>query len=196
MRAADVTLAILVGGRGRRLGGRAKGLIRLGDQTILERQLATLRPLVSRVTLIGAGEGYEQLGVDQLPDVRAEKGAPGGVVTALLSAPTRWVLVIACDMPAVSRAMVERLLGARSRGVEVVCFRRAGGAEPLCALYRAALGRRWVTRLDEEPSLRALLETARVVQLRPGAPKRLDSVNTRTDLRRARASFRAKVSAR
>lgn len=212
----DLTLGLVAGGQGRRLGGVAKGLLEVGGRPVLA-WLLELGPRASEV-LLGTSHPtpYAAFGLAVVPDVMPGKGAPGGVVSLLLAAKTPWVLCVACDMPFVRLAHVEALLAhagddvdvvvasrRRSRGPEAP-VREPGGAmgvaergvagaaalepsiEPLLGLYRSALGQRWRDRLEQNPSLRALVASARwrAVELDPDA---LDSVNTPDELARARA---------
>jgi len=183
----DVTLGILAGGKGTRLGGVAKGLITVQGRPVLAR-LLELRGLAAEVLLVADDPTpYAAFGLRAVPDVERGRGAPGGVVSALLAATTPWVLVTACDMPFVTTGAAERLLAA-AEGAEVVVFRRAGQLEPLFGLYRASLGVGWRARLGEERSLRALAESARLVTLDVDDPRLLDSLNTPDDLARHGAS--------
>ena len=122
--------AVLCGGRSRRMG-RDKALLRLGDQTLLERTVGVLSRLAPRVYLAcGAEERYAELGLecvlDRLPD--------GGPLAGLEAALTRlqadgggWLGILACDMPRAesegacsSLPGIERLQ-ARERADLVVC---------------------------------------------------------------------------
>src|SRR5882762_4393485 len=47
------TAAILAGGQARRLGGRDKSALRVGAESILERQLAVLRALTPHILIVG-----------------------------------------------------------------------------------------------------------------------------------------------
>lgn len=184
---AELTLAILAGGRGRRLGGVAKGLIRIQGRPVLER-LLELRRLAAEVLLVADDPApYAAFGLRAVPDVEAGRGAPGGVVSALLAATTPWVLIAACDMPFVTAHLAERLIAAAA-DAEVVAYRREGRLEPLFGLYRAALGAGWRARLGEDRSLRAMAESARLVSLDADEPRLLDSLNTPDDLARHGAS--------
>lgn len=181
------TLAVLAGGRGSRLGGTAKGLIRLGNETLLERVLR-LAPDWPQLVVSNTPFAYEPYDVPIVGDLEPGRGAPGGVVTALAMASTEWVMVVACDMPFVTRALLDELLARRARALDVVAFTREGFVEPLCALYRRSLADDWAPRLAGNPSLQRLVASARVraEELREGV-HRLDSINTPDDLARARA---------
>ena len=98
----DVTLAILAGGQGRRLGGVPKGLL-LRDGRPLLAHLLTLAPRFADSVLVTSyPEPYQHFGVRTVADVVAQRGAPGGVHAALATARTPWVQVVAADMPFVS----------------------------------------------------------------------------------------------
>src|SRR4051812_15758133 len=98
---SELTLAILAGGAGKRLGGKAKGLLTADGVTYLERVLQ-LGQLCSEAMIVSSDPDYDRFGVRRVEDVEPDRGAPGGVVTALLSSRTPWVLVVACDMPFVT----------------------------------------------------------------------------------------------
>ena len=129
------TGAILAGGRSRRLGGRNKAALKIGDATVLERQLARLRTVVDR-TIIVAGDAarFAWTGLPVIPDLRPGDGALGALRTAVHAAQTDRTLVMACDMPFVTEAFLAYLVDA-GRGADIAIPRTARGYEPLCATY-------------------------------------------------------------
>ncbi len=188
MRPEELTLAINAGGKAERLGGVAKGLLRIGGQTVLER-LLTLRGLARDVLLVANDAApYASYGLRAVADAVPGKGAPGGVVTALLEAATPWVLVVACDMPFVTAAAARALLDQAGEGVDAVVYERGGRLEPLVGVYRASLGAAWRDRLAADPSLQALVASVRLKRCAPADERALDSLNTPEDLVRAGAS--------
>lgn len=183
------TLVVLAGGRGSRLGGLAKGLIRLRDgETVVERLLR----LASGPAFVSTNhpEWYERLEVPLIADLVPDKGAPGGVVTGLAVSVTEWVTIVACDMPFVTRAMLDALLERTHAGADAVCFTRRGALEPLVGIYRRALCFDWAPRLDGNPSMRELAGSVRLDTLEVEEPARLISLNSPDDFRRAAESFR------
>lgn len=179
-----VSLAIIAGGAGRRLGGRVKAHLEVEGETVLSRLLRLARPGERVVVVTHRPDAFA--GLECVPDVEPGRGAPGGVVTALLTARTPWVLVVASDMPGLTPAHRDALEAARRDDVEVVVATRGGQLEPLFALYRTSLGPPWRARLPDEPSLRALIGAVphTTVAIDPGA---LDSLNTPDDLARHHA---------
>ena len=143
------TAAILAGGLARRLGGRDKSTLRVGGDTILDRQLAVLRTLTPHILIVG-GHGPEsaEMDVHVVLDRIAGAGALGGLYTALVEAPTEQVLVIACDMPFVSAEFLAEL-ARRGAGVEAAVPRDARGRHPLCASYQRRIAARVKKRIDK-----------------------------------------------
>jgi molybdopterin-guanine dinucleotide biosynthesis protein A len=120
------------------MGGVPKGLLRGPDGvTLVARWRSLLDALGVEMVLVGSAEPYASTGVPTVADEPAGIGPLGGLVGLLLRAGTRPSLALACDMPFVSRGLVERLLGAAA-GPRVVAPRRDGLWEPLCARYDAA----------------------------------------------------------
>jgi molybdopterin-guanine dinucleotide biosynthesis protein A len=146
------TAAILAGGQARRLGGRDKSALRVGADSILDRQIAVLRTLTPHILIIGsafakASADKARTDVQIVEDRIAGAGALGGLYTALVEAPTEQVLVIACDMPFISAPFLTELarLGA---GVDAAVPRDGHGPHPLCASYLRRIAPRLKTRID------------------------------------------------
>jgi molybdopterin-guanine dinucleotide biosynthesis protein A len=178
-------LAILAGGRARRLGGIPKGLLVREGRPLLMHLLA-LGPLFADTFLVASDAvPYRGLGVRSVPDAVPGRGAPGGVYTALVQARTEWVVAVAADMPFVTSAVVERLLAERSQTVDAAGFQVAGRLEPLLALYRAASAPVWEAALSGNPSFPTVWQTLRTCVLPEEALAQVDpgcravlSVNT------------------
>ncbi|RNC65250.1 MAG: bifunctional molybdenum cofactor guanylyltransferase MobA/molybdopterin-guanine dinucleotide biosynthesis adaptor protein MobB [Desulfuromonadales bacterium] len=130
---ADVTGVILVGGRSRRMG-RDKALLTLGGRSLVERLLDALRPLFTRIILVGdREERFRGLGLPVIPDIHPGS-ALGGLHTGLVQAGTPYVFVSACDVPWPDPRVMARLCSLRE-GYDVVVPRTDGGIDPLFAVY-------------------------------------------------------------
>lgn len=137
--------AILAGGRARRLGGAIKATLPVGDRSILARQLDALRALGAEPVIVTADpKPFAPYGLAVIPD-RETGGALGGLWTALASAATPHVLVLAGDLPFVRADFLAHLLS-RRYDADAVVPRDADGWHPLCACYgrhmAGAIGRR------------------------------------------------------
>ena len=194
-----ISAAILAGGRATRFGGADKASLVVGGARIVERQLAALASVAGDVRIVveraADAARYADLGVRVVPDAMAGAGPLGGLYTALLDARHERVLVIACDLPFVPSALLERLAIESGTGeqVDAVVPRTSRGLEPLCALYRkacAALAQARIARGDLR--MTALLADLRVRELGHDALAPYDgealfeNVNTPHDYARAR----------
>jgi molybdopterin-guanine dinucleotide biosynthesis protein A len=80
---------------------------------------------------------YEFLNVRLAPDLKPGRGALGGLYTAVASAASPLVAVVACDMPFASPKLLEGALNLMvAEGADVVIAKTDEGYEPLHALYR------------------------------------------------------------
>ena len=133
-----VSAAILAGGRARRLGGADKAVLTVGRARIIDRQLAALSAVAGDIRIVCNDPArYAGLGIRVIPDAIADAGPLGGIYSALLDARHERVVIVACDLPFVTAALLERLVreSREADEVDAVVPRSAHGLEPLCALY-------------------------------------------------------------
>ncbi|MGE5360816.1 MAG: molybdenum cofactor guanylyltransferase [Bacteroidales bacterium] len=132
------TAAIIAGGAASRLDSRDKSRLLVGNRSILERQLAAIRPLTDHVMVVAnRPERFADTPVRVVPDMIAGAGALGGIYTALATASTEHVVAIACDMPFITSAFLARLV-ALAAEADLVIPKPADGYQPLCACYSRA----------------------------------------------------------
>ena len=129
------TAAILAGGRARRLGGRSKALLPIGDQRIIDHQIAVLRTVADELAIVAAdADRYGALGVPVWVDLIPDSGPLGGIYTALVNATSSHTLVVASDMPFVTASFLKYLVRV-GQDVDVAIPRTTDGHQPLCACY-------------------------------------------------------------
>jgi molybdopterin-guanine dinucleotide biosynthesis protein A len=136
----DITGALIAGGQATRMGGVAKGLLRLDGRPVLARSLELFGRLFG-ASLLVVNDPAPYLGFDvpRVADQLPGRGAPGGLHAALTASVTPWVFSAGCDMPSLSSAGIA-LLAARRAGALAVVPSWNGRLEPLHALWaRAAL---------------------------------------------------------
>jgi molybdopterin-guanine dinucleotide biosynthesis protein A len=131
---ADLTVAILAGGKSSRMG-TDKAFVRVLGRPLIEDVLAQLAGL-GRETLIVTNrpDDYRYLSVPLFGDVLPDKGALGGLYSALEAAAQPHVLCVACDMPFVVRPLLDHLIRLIPEG-DAVVPRLRGEAEPFRAIY-------------------------------------------------------------
>ncbi|MEZ5333681.1 MAG: molybdenum cofactor guanylyltransferase [Thermoanaerobaculia bacterium] len=168
--------AVLVGGASCRMG-RDKAGLRWEGRTLASRAAGLLRGLCDPVVLSGGPHG-------DLPDLRPRQGPLAGLEAALAAAQGRDVFLLACDLPAVDRALVRRILDRPdSFGHDAAEARVAvdeEGLQPLCALYSSTCAPLVRNSLDRgERAARDLLAVLRVTAVEAGG--QLVNLNTPDD---------------
>ena len=129
-----VTCAILAGGPSSRMG-QDKALLPFRGGTILDHQLAVLRPLFSRIVVVANhGAAYGQRGIPAVVDRLGQRCPLTGIHAGISAARTEHTFVVACDLPFLNPELIEVLLGFRF-GVDVVIPHSSTGPEPLHAVY-------------------------------------------------------------
>ncbi len=139
---ARLSVAVLAGGASRRFG-TDKAMIRLcpNGRTLLELVADLGRDIAEDVFVVGHSR-YASVVPDLriVPDERPGEGPLAGIKTALESTPASHVLVLACDMPCLSRALLQWMVDSIS-GRDVSMPRTQDGRwHPMPAIYgRTAL---------------------------------------------------------
>jgi molybdopterin-guanine dinucleotide biosynthesis protein A len=139
---------VLAGGLARRMGGGDKALIRIGNETILERTLARLTPQVSGVVLNANGDParFASFGLpviaDSVPDFAGPlAGILAGLDWVATNRPgTKWMVSVPGDCPFPPRDLVARLHEAREReGKALACAHSGDWRHPVVGLWQVAL---------------------------------------------------------
>ncbi len=135
MDVANVTCAILAGGKSSRMG-RDKATLMLGNQLLISHVYSTVRTFFPKVIIVSSRHDSFP-GVDELvlPDALPQRGALAGIVSALLYASTTYVFIVACDMPNLSVNAFQYILDEARGGEDVIIPRTEYGFESLHALY-------------------------------------------------------------
>lgn len=158
-RMLDVQSFILVGGKSSRMGAD-KSRLAFGSQTAADRIADILRSMASEVRVVGP----RSTAADNIPDIHIEWGPLGGIHAALTAATSEWCLIVACDLPFVTRELFVRLFEFSDGSVDaIVPLQDDSRPQPLCALYRRqpCLRAAGESIANSEHSPRALLDKVR-----------------------------------
>ena len=131
---------VLAGGKSSRMGAgsdqdKDKAFLEFRGQTLLNRALAVMGTVCDRVAIVGDPAKfakYESVVADIFPGC----GPLAGIHAALLHSPAKLNLMLAVDMPFVSRELLAFLFAAAEESDAIVTVPRCGRLQPLCAAYR------------------------------------------------------------
>ena len=135
-----VWACILIGGKSSRMG-QPKHLLQGIEQrheSWIERTIRLVTPLVDGLVVSGKGDLPRSVaGGTRIPDIPGVEGPLTGVLSAMRWQPNKRWLVIACDMPFISKNAIEWLLLENEPGCWGRIPRLAGAkfCEPLFAVY-------------------------------------------------------------
>lgn len=134
---SSIGALVLAGGKGSRLGGTNKALLRVGGRTTLDRVLSALRELQPREIVVVTNDDVLATvpGAIVVFDPRPHAGVLPALLAGLEASTAEICVTAACDMPFLS-ARVYRLLLAHADGYDVVIPEVGGQLEPMCAAYR------------------------------------------------------------
>jgi len=179
--------------------GADKARIDLNGKPLLVWAVNAVAPYVGQVIVAANRPDVVPLDAFDVPvdittDEIAHQGPLSGMATALKAARQQWVLVLAADMPWVSREVVTALWQQRE-GYDVVVPIEKNGPEPLLALYRrdTMLAAAEKTLATGKRRIIAAFPALKVREVPLGELRRVDphltsffDINTQADLQAAR----------
>jgi len=118
--------------------GEDKALKPFLGRPLIQRVIDRLTPIADElIVTTNRPAEYEFLKLRLVPDLKPGRGALGGLYTAIGSATSPLVAVVACDMPFASPMLFEGALKLMvEEEADVVIAKTDEGYEPLHALYR------------------------------------------------------------
>ena len=133
-----ITAVILAGGRGRRMGGRDKGLIELNGKPLIQHVIAAISPQVGPL-VISANRNLQQyadLGYPVICDsLDGFQGPLAGILATMRSIGTPDMVTVPCDGPALPHDLVARLAaGRKAAGADIAVAHDGQRLHPVYAL--------------------------------------------------------------
>ncbi|MFC2002915.1 molybdenum cofactor guanylyltransferase [Chloroflexota bacterium] len=193
----DISCIVLAGGKGLRLG-RNKALETVNSSSLLQRVVSQLSFLNSDIIIVAAAKqsfpgltGYSKLRI--VVDAYPGKGPLVGICTGLAASDSFYNLVVACDMPFLSQALLQYMIQVTDN-FDLVVPRLGRMVEPLHAIYSKNCSAPAEGLLSQgNRSVHQLLTMVRVRYVETEEIDRIDpqhlsffNINTEVDLETAR----------
>ncbi|MFA7421592.1 MAG: molybdenum cofactor guanylyltransferase [Melioribacteraceae bacterium] len=135
---SDITGIILAGGKSSRMGVN-KCFLKIGNETIIERTLSLMKSIFSNVIIItNTPVEYTSLNALVFKDILKELGPIGGIHSGLTNSLTEENFVISCDLPLMTKEMIEFITEYKSDKLIRFC-NAAGYNQPLAGVYKKVL---------------------------------------------------------
>jgi molybdopterin-guanine dinucleotide biosynthesis protein A len=131
---SNITAFILAGGSSSRIGSN-KALLEIGGKSLISRLIEIVHPIFDEV-IISSNESelYEGTGKRIIKDIITGKGPLGGIHSALQFTKTEKNFFVSCDMPFISKDVIEFLCGYKS-GKAILIPKAEGRIQQLCGIY-------------------------------------------------------------
>lgn len=190
IRKEALTAVILAGGKSQRMGAD-KAFLDLEGQPFIERILHVLEGLTKEVIIIANTKQYASLVVPVYPDLMEDCGPVGGIYTAMKRVQTPYLLVLSCDIPLLSVALLEHLI-AESIPCDANILTTEERWQPLTAIYNSRTLPIFKKALETQKlKLRSLLPSMDLHQI--ACPTDLipclNNINTPNDLKKLRDGY-------
>lgn len=118
----DITGIILSGGKSLRMGSD-KALIKVGDETIIERITNLMTSIFSDVFIVtNTSEDYKFLNIPLYEDIYKNKGPLSGIHSGLAHSSTDKNFFISCDLPLITKALIEYIIEFKNEKSIRYCF--------------------------------------------------------------------------
>ncbi|HYK74802.1 MAG TPA: molybdenum cofactor guanylyltransferase, partial [Pseudoneobacillus sp.] len=129
--------------------GTNKALLKLGNQTVIEKVIEEMRPITAELIVVtNTFEDYEFLGLPLVADLRKGLGPLAGLEAGLLASSNEKNMVVACDMPFISQSLAKLLLD-QLADYDAAVPNVEGRLHPLFAAYRKSCLTEIQKSLDE-----------------------------------------------
>ncbi len=140
---------ILAGGRSSRMG-TDKGLMLFHERPLVTHVIEVLRSIdIQKILIITQHGAYEQFGYPCYPDLVQDKGPLGGIYAGLIHSAEEKNLVLACDMPFLTKELLSGIIHAIGHEDALIAEHK-GKAEPLCSVYSSTCIPHFRTMLDND----------------------------------------------
>lgn len=130
----DASAIILAGGRNSRMNFQNKSFLKLNNETFIERILKEVKNFNQIILCTNNPATYHHLGVECVKDIYENQGPLSGVHSGLISSKFSHSIVLATDMPFLTKDLLEYLIEL-AHGNDVVVPRSGEFYQPLCAVY-------------------------------------------------------------
>lgn len=135
---SDITGIILAGGKSSRMGLN-KSFLKIGDETIIERITDLMQSIFNDVIIItNSPKEYLFLQIPMYEDIYKWRGPLAGIHSGLTHSSTEVNFIISCDVPLMSKEMIEFIVEYKSDRPIKFC-KAAGYHQPLAGIYKSEI---------------------------------------------------------
>ena len=177
---------ILAGGKSSRMG-EDKALLEYEGKYFIEKIAEELDFFEERIIARGNNSALTEIadsGWNVIADIYPDHGPMGGLHAALKECRSEALFVVTCDMPLITRELVEQISSTMEMHDAVIAVSSDGKYHPLCGVYKKELYKSMEEYLIEDNNrMMAVLKNlnTKYFQLDDVSSKQLANVNTKEE---------------
>ncbi len=129
-----LTVFILCGGKSFRMKSE-KGLVLFQNKPFISHVIDAVLPITKNIVLVTNSNEYDYLPYLKINDIAIDKGPLGGIYTALHYSKTEQNLILSCDIPLITTALLEDFIAKYDENVLVTVLASESKMHPLIGIY-------------------------------------------------------------
>jgi molybdopterin-guanine dinucleotide biosynthesis protein A len=171
----DICALILAGGENRRMPV-TKGFLKVNGKPIVETLRDALQKLFQRVIIsTNNPEPYFYMGVQMIGDTVPHQGPMSGILSGLNLPGTKFLFVIACDMPFINAILVQHMKNNFSGEWDAVVPVYGGAPQPLFGIYSSGIAGEMEESITKgRKSMRDFLNAIKVLYIHEEVVREID----------------------
>jgi len=131
----NITGIILAGGKSSRMGSD-KALLKINNTTFIEKIIDVMQPYVDEIIIISDNSNHDRFNIRREEDFIKDAGPLAGLLTGMYYAKHENILALSCDIPMISKKVIETLISQADDAFEVNQIESEGKTMPLIAIYK------------------------------------------------------------
>ena len=139
------TLAILAGGKSSRMNYNNKALLTYKEKRFIEHIIEAGKDYKEVIIISNNLEEYKGFNLRIVEDIYKGNGPLSGIHSALINSTTDKVLCIACDMPLITKEILN-IIGSYQEEYDVLVPKVSERLQPLCGVYSKNI----ISKIEEE----------------------------------------------
>jgi len=182
----NITGIVLAGGKSTRMGSD-KGFVTYNNKPFIQHIIDALQPLVDEIIIVSNNPDYDVFNLKRVNDIIEDAGPLAGMYSGLQDSKTELNIVLSCDIPLINQGVLEQLILANNKDIDVVQTESQGKTMPLIALYNKRCASTCLALLESgERRLRFLINQlkSKTIVLDDTLEKYTANINSQSDLKR------------
>ncbi|MCD2257737.1 molybdenum cofactor guanylyltransferase [Psychroserpens luteolus] len=181
---SNITGIILAGGKSSRMGYE-KGLVMYKNKPFIAHVIHAAETLVNEVIIVSNNKNYDQFNLKRVNDMMLNTGPLAGLYSGLYHSTTQDNLVLSCDIPLITKELLEQLISKVSVKDDIVQVSVKGRTNPLLAVYKKHCMMSCLKTIESgERRLQTFVnqQNTKTITLKSSLEKYTQNINTRDQL--------------